>query len=90
MNAHFSGPSAFFNLDTVSRLILDLLNNYGGIKAYDPMVTVYPVVSYRAEFYDTKDAEHATVHLNGFRIAVSRPLSSETAIKFLTVSRAVP
>ncbi|KAL8898483.1 MAG: hypothetical protein Q9207_006677 [Kuettlingeria erythrocarpa] len=69
VKAHFSGPSSFFDLDTVSRLILDLLNNYGGLKAYYAIITVYPVVAYRAEFFDTKDAEHAIIHLNGFRIA---------------------
>lgn len=74
VKAYFSGPSPFFDLDTVSRLILDLLNNYGGLKAYYAVITVYPVVAYRAEFFDTKDAEHAIVHLNGFRIAVISPL----------------
>ncbi|KAL8760165.1 MAG: hypothetical protein Q9184_003408 [Pyrenodesmia sp. 2 TL-2023] len=69
VKAYFSGPSPFFDLDTVSRLILDLLNNYGGLKAYYAVITVYPIVAYRAEFFDTKDAEHAIVHLNGFRIA---------------------
>ncbi|KAL8928030.1 MAG: hypothetical protein Q9208_002105 [Pyrenodesmia sp. 3 TL-2023] len=69
VKAYFSGPSTFFDLDTVSRLILDLLNNYGGLKAYYAIITVYPVVAYRAEFSDTKDAEHAIAHLNGFRIA---------------------
>lgn len=76
VKAHFSGPSAFFDLDTVSRLILDLLNNYGGIMAYDAVITVYPVLAYRAEFFDTGDAEHAIVHLNGFRIAVKAPCRS--------------
>lgn len=89
VKASFSGPSMFFDLDTVSRLILDLLNNYGGIMAYDAVITVYPVVVYRAEFYDTKDAEHAIVHLNGFRIAVLNSSSFETALGILTVFRGV-
>ncbi|KAL8726930.1 MAG: hypothetical protein Q9166_006387 [cf. Caloplaca sp. 2 TL-2023] len=69
VKAEFSGPVVFFNKDTVGRLILDLLNNYGGIMAYDAVITVHPVVAYRAEFFDVKDADHAIVHLNGFRIA---------------------
>lgn len=72
VRAAFSGPAIYFDIDTVGRLILDLLNNYGRIMAYEAVVTMHPVVAYRAEFYDTKDADHAMVHLNGFRIAVSR------------------
>ncbi|KAL8737937.1 MAG: hypothetical protein Q9181_001200 [Wetmoreana brouardii] len=69
VKADFSGPAVYFDTNTVGRLILDLLNNYGGIMAYEAVGTMHPVVAYRAEFYDTKDADHAVVHLNGFRIA---------------------
>lgn len=69
VKAEFSGPSKYFSLNTMSRLILDLLSNYGDIMAYDALTTVQPVVSYRAEFFDTKDADHAIAHLHGFRIA---------------------
>ncbi|KAI4168913.1 MAG: hypothetical protein LQ343_006035 [Gyalolechia ehrenbergii] len=69
VKAEFSGPSEYFNLDTMSRLILDLLNNYGDIMAYDALIAIRPVVAYRAEFFDTKNADHAIAHLNGFRIA---------------------
>ncbi|KAL9031920.1 MAG: hypothetical protein Q9196_000116 [Gyalolechia fulgens] len=44
VKAEFSGPSKYFNLDTVSRLILDLLNNYGDIMAYDALITIRPVL----------------------------------------------
>ncbi|KAL8828891.1 MAG: hypothetical protein Q9170_006408 [Blastenia crenularia] len=70
VKAEFSGPPIYFDLDTVSRLILDLLHNYGSMMAYDAVITVHPVVAYRAEFFDTKDADHAIAHLNGFRIAL--------------------
>ncbi|KAL9595799.1 MAG: hypothetical protein Q9219_006214 [cf. Caloplaca sp. 3 TL-2023] len=70
VRAEFAGPPMYFDLGTVSRLVLDLLNNYGSVMAYDALITVYPVVAYRAEFFDTKDANHAMDHLNGFRIAV--------------------
>ncbi|KAL8701382.1 MAG: hypothetical protein Q9224_000526 [Gallowayella concinna] len=77
VKAEFSGPPPFFNKDTVGRLILDLLNNYGGIMAYVAVIAVHPVVAYRAEFFDVKDADHAVAHLNGFRIAVrSKPITS--------------
>ncbi|KAL8694505.1 MAG: hypothetical protein Q9218_000835 [Villophora microphyllina] len=69
VKAEFSGPVIYFNTDTVGRLILDLLNNYGGIVAYEAVLNMHPVVAYRAEFYDIKDADHAMIHLNGFRIA---------------------
>lgn len=69
VKAEFSGPAIYFNIDTVGRLILDLLNNYGNIMAYEVIHSMHPVVAYRAEFYDIKDADHAMVHLNGFRIA---------------------
>ncbi|KAL8632267.1 hypothetical protein Q9189_002057 [Teloschistes chrysophthalmus] len=69
VKAEFSGPAIYFNIGTVGRLILDLLNNYGNIMAYEAVHTMYPIVAYRAEFYETKDADHAMVHLNGFRIA---------------------
>ncbi|KAL8710485.1 MAG: hypothetical protein Q9220_004917 [cf. Caloplaca sp. 1 TL-2023] len=69
VKAEFSGPSVYFDIDTVGRLVLDLLNNYGGIMAYDTVGSMHPVVAYRAEFYDIKDADHAVAHLNGFRIA---------------------
>ncbi|KAL8809710.1 MAG: hypothetical protein Q9200_003179 [Gallowayella weberi] len=69
VKAEFSGPPAYFNKDTVGRLILDLLNNYGSIMAYIAVNAVHPVVAYRAEFFDVKDANHAVAHLNGFRIA---------------------
>ncbi|KAL8944397.1 MAG: hypothetical protein Q9216_000448 [Gyalolechia sp. 2 TL-2023] len=69
VKAEFSGPSEYFNLETMSRLILDLLNNYGDIMAYDALIAIRPVVAYRAEFFDTKNADHAKAHLNGFRIA---------------------
>ncbi|KAL8771359.1 MAG: hypothetical protein Q9209_003265 [Squamulea sp. 1 TL-2023] len=69
VTAEFSGPAAFFNVDTVGRLILDLLNNYGSVMAHKVVSTIHPVVAYRAEFFDVKDADHAIVHLNGFRIA---------------------
>ncbi|KAL8873167.1 MAG: hypothetical protein Q9174_001319 [Haloplaca sp. 1 TL-2023] len=71
VRAEFSGPDIYFDKDTVGRLILDLLNNYGGIMAFEAVIIVHPVVAYRAEFYDIKDADHAMAHLNGFRIAVS-------------------
>ena len=70
VRAEFSGPDIYFDKDTVGRLILDILNNYGGIMAFEAVIIVHPVVAYRAEFYDTKDADHAMAHLNGFRIAV--------------------
>ncbi|KAL8923402.1 MAG: hypothetical protein Q9172_003151 [Xanthocarpia lactea] len=69
VKAEFSGPAVYFNTDTVGRLILDLLNNYGSVMAYKAISTMHPVVAYRAEFFDVKDADHAIVHLNGFRIA---------------------
>ncbi|KAL9602124.1 MAG: hypothetical protein Q9179_002632 [Wetmoreana sp. 5 TL-2023] len=59
VKADFSGPAVYFDTDTVGRLILDLLNNYGVIMAYEAVVAAHPVVAYRAEFYDTKDADHA-------------------------------
>ena len=71
VKAEFSGPAVYFNTDTVERLILDLLNNYGTVMAYETVSTDYPVVAYRAEFFDAENAGHAIVHLNGFRIAVS-------------------
>ena len=76
VRAEFSGPAIYFDLDTVSRLILDLLNNYGSIMAYDAVITIHPIVAYRAEFFDTKDADYAIAHLDGFRIAVSTPIPS--------------
>ncbi|KAL8781689.1 MAG: hypothetical protein Q9194_000192 [Teloschistes cf. exilis] len=69
VKAEFSGPAIYFNIDTVGRLIFDLLNNYGSIMAYEAVHTMHPIVAYRAEFYEIKDADHAMVHLNGFRIA---------------------
>ncbi|KAL8791431.1 MAG: hypothetical protein Q9213_000047 [Squamulea squamosa] len=69
VKAEFSGPVTFFNADTVGRLILDLLNNYGSVMAHKVISTMHPVVAYRAEFFDVKDADHAIIHLNGFRIA---------------------
>ncbi|KAL9587557.1 MAG: hypothetical protein Q9212_000134 [Teloschistes hypoglaucus] len=69
VKAEFSGPAIYFNISTVGRLILDLLNNYGNIMAYEAVHTMYPIVAYRAEFYEIKHADHAMVHLNGFRIA---------------------
>ncbi|KAL8897111.1 MAG: hypothetical protein Q9192_002742 [Flavoplaca navasiana] len=69
VKAEFSGPAVYFNTDTVGRLILDLLNNYGTVMAYETVSTIYPIVAYRAEFFDVENAGHAIVHLNGFRIA---------------------
>ncbi|KAL8889138.1 MAG: hypothetical protein Q9215_003527 [Flavoplaca cf. flavocitrina] len=69
VKAEFSGPAVYFNIDTVGRLILDLLNNYGTVMAYETVSTIYPIVAYRAEFFDVENAGHAIVHLNGFRIA---------------------
>ncbi|KAL8674624.1 MAG: hypothetical protein Q9168_000999 [Polycauliona sp. 1 TL-2023] len=69
VKAEFSGPATYFNADTVGRLILDLLNNYGGVMAYEAISTRFPAVAYRAEFFDVEDGGHAIVHLNGFRIA---------------------
>lgn len=89
VRAEFSGPAAYFDLDTVSRLILDLLNNYGGIMAYDAVITMHPVVAYRAEFFNTRDADHAIAHLNGFRIAVRIPGSLPDASRRLTIARGV-
>ncbi|KAI4111672.1 MAG: hypothetical protein LQ345_006741 [Seirophora villosa] len=70
VQANFSGPPIYFDHGTVSRLILDMLNNYGGIMAYDAVISVYPLVIYRVEFFDTKDAERAMTHLHGFKIAL--------------------
>lgn len=70
VQANFSGPPIYFDHGTVSRLILDMLNNYGGIMAYDAVISVYPLVTYRVEFFDTKDAERAMTHLHGFKLAV--------------------
>lgn len=74
VQANFSGPPMYFDLGTVSRLILDMLNNYGDIMAYDAVIAVYPLVAYRVEFFDTRDAERAIIHLHGFRLAVRRLL----------------
>ncbi|KAL8985183.1 MAG: hypothetical protein Q9205_001060 [Flavoplaca limonia] len=71
VKAEFSGPAVYFNIDTVGRLILDLLNNYGTVMAYETVSTIYPIVAYRAEFFDVENAGHAIVHLNGFRIALA-------------------
>lgn len=73
VKAEISTPAFQFNTDTVGRLILDLLSNYGSVMAYDAINTVYPVVAYRAEFFDVRNGDHAIVHLNGFRIAVCTP-----------------
>ena len=80
VKAEFSGPAVYFNTDTVGRLILDLLNNYGSVMAYKAISTMHPVVAYRAEFFDVKDADHAIVHLNGFRIAVRKPTRCSTEL----------
>ncbi|KAL8651394.1 MAG: hypothetical protein Q9210_003281 [Variospora velana] len=89
VQANFSGPPMYFDLGTVSRLILDMLNNYGDIMAYDAVITVYPLVVYRVEFFDTKDAERAITHLHGFRLAVRRLLVFEETQIIADVSRGV-
>ncbi|KAI4086848.1 MAG: hypothetical protein LQ348_006509 [Seirophora lacunosa] len=45
VQANFSGPPIYFDHGTVSRLILDMLNNYGGIMAYDAVISLGPVPS---------------------------------------------
>lgn len=89
MQADFSGPPMYFDLGTVSRLILDMLNNYGDIMAYDAVIAVYPLVAYRVEFFDTRDAERAIIHLHGFRLAVRRLLVFEETQLIADVSRGV-
>ncbi|CAO1604063.1 hypothetical protein XANCAGTX0491_007629 [Xanthoria calcicola] len=69
VKAEISAPAFQFTTDTVGRLIIDLLSNYGSVMAYDAINTVYPVVAYRAEFFDVRNGDHAIIHLNGFRIA---------------------
>ncbi|KAL8653450.1 MAG: hypothetical protein Q9226_003848, partial [Calogaya cf. arnoldii] len=59
VRAEFSGPAIYFTTDTIGRLILDLLSNYGSVMAYEAVSTMYPVVVYRAEFFDVEDAGHA-------------------------------
>ncbi|KAL8658005.1 MAG: hypothetical protein Q9226_001362 [Calogaya cf. arnoldii] len=39
VRAKFSGPAIYFNTDTVGRLILDLLSNYGSVMAYEALQT---------------------------------------------------
>ncbi|KAL9018574.1 MAG: hypothetical protein Q9185_004129 [Variospora sp. 1 TL-2023] len=89
VQANFSGPPMYFDLGTVSRLILDMLNNYGDIMAYDAVIAVYPLVAYRVEFFDTRDAERAIIHLHGFRLAVRRILVFEETQLIADVSRGV-
>lgn len=64
------GPSQLFDPPTITRLIIDLLGNYGDVMAYEPGSMCPPTIVYRAEYYDTRAADRAIAHLNGFKIAV--------------------
>ncbi|KAL9613748.1 MAG: hypothetical protein Q9167_001762 [Letrouitia subvulpina] len=69
VKADFLGPCQNFDAPNISRLIIDLLGNYGDIMAYEPSSMCPPTIVYRAEFYDTRAADRAIAHLNGFKIA---------------------
>ncbi|KAL9044105.1 MAG: hypothetical protein Q9214_002734 [Letrouitia sp. 1 TL-2023] len=69
VKADFLGPSQLFDAPNISRLIMDLLGNYGDIMAYEPGSMCPPTMVYRAEYYDTRAADRAIAHLNGFKIA---------------------
>ncbi|KAL8746803.1 MAG: hypothetical protein Q9190_001208 [Brigantiaea leucoxantha] len=69
VKADFLGPSHLFEAIAISRLIIDLLGNYGDVMGYELGNVAAPMILYRVEFYDTRAADRATSHLNGFKIA---------------------
>ena len=75
VKADFLGPSHLFEAIAISRLIIDLLGNYGDVMGYELGNVAAPMILYRVEFYDTRAADRATSHLNGFKIAVCNHLA---------------
>ena len=69
VKAEYSGHG-LFHVGDISSLIRDLLANYGEIMAYSTNHAIAPIVTYRAEFYNTIAADNALTHLNGFKFAV--------------------
>ncbi len=75
ISAHFAGPSEQFKPKIIRQLVLELLVNYGEVKAYRQLdAGAPPYMGFRAEFFNTDHAESAVEALHGFRIGVGMPL----------------
>lgn len=70
IKADFSGPRQQFNSSTIGHLIKELLENYGEIMGYEAGYMKPPMVTYRAEFYNSVATESTSTYLNGFKIGV--------------------